>query len=87
MYSGRPIMHIYHSHIFHQQGALGRDIAGRHRITTFFAPCHTHLDKLQESTVDRRAQWLDVLVELDGGGSALGNTFGRELEFLQEVLV
>ena len=41
------------------------------------------LDELQERTLQRRAEWLNVLVEVDGGNSALGNAFRGELEFLR----
>lgn len=43
----------------------------------------TTLGKLLESAVDRRAQGLDILPEVDRGGCALRNTFWRELEFLR----
>ena len=42
-----------------------------------------HLDKLLERTVEGRAERLDVLVEVNGELSSLGNAFGRELEFLR----
>ena len=47
---------------------------------------HTHncdtLDEVEESTVEGRAQRLDVLVELDGLKGALGDALWSELEFL-----
>lgn len=42
------------------------------------------LDELLESAVEGRAQRLDVLVELDGADSALGDPLGCELEFLMQ---
>jgi hypothetical protein len=47
-------------------------------------PFHTfsNLDKLLESAVERGAEWLDVLVEVDGEFGALGDASGCELEFL-----
>lgn len=42
----------------------------------------TGLDELEESAVDWRAQRLDVLVEVDGGGGALGDALWGELELL-----
>jgi hypothetical protein len=41
------------------------------------------LDELRESTVDGRAERLDVLVEVNGCFGALGNALGCEFEFLQ----
>lgn len=41
------------------------------------------LDELLEGTVERRSQRLNILVEVDGGNRALGDTLGSELEFLQ----
>jgi hypothetical protein len=40
------------------------------------------LDKLLERTVKRRAERLDLLVEVNGSLSTLGNALGGELEFL-----
>jgi hypothetical protein len=40
------------------------------------------LDKLLERTVERRAERLDLLVEVNGSLSTLGNAFWGELEFL-----
>ena len=40
------------------------------------------LDELLESAVERRAEGLDLLPEVDGGGGALGDALGGELEFL-----
>jgi hypothetical protein len=40
------------------------------------------LDKLLEGTVDGRAKWLDILVEVDSEKGALSDAFGSELEFL-----
>lgn len=40
------------------------------------------LDKLLESAVDGGADGLDLLPEVDGGGGALGDALGGELEFL-----
>ncbi len=40
------------------------------------------LDELLESAVERRAQRLNILVELDRGLSTLGDAFWGELEFL-----
>jgi len=42
----------------------------------------TYLDKLLESTVERRAEGLDFLVEVDCELGALGNALGGELELL-----
>jgi hypothetical protein len=47
---------------------------------------HTRLDKLLESTVERRAERLDVLVEVDGELRTLGNALWGELEFLRKSL-
>lgn len=44
------------------------------------------LDKLSEGAVDGGAEGLDVLVEVDGGDRALGDTLGGELELLRSVL-
>jgi len=41
------------------------------------------LDKLLEGTIDGRAKWLDVLVEVDSEKGAFGDAFGSELEFLR----
>ena len=41
-----------------------------------------HLDKLLERAVEGRAERLDVLVEVNGSLSTLGNAFWGELEFL-----
>ena len=40
-------------------------------------------DELLERAIERRAKGLDVLVKVDGRNSALGDAFGRELEFLR----
>ena len=40
------------------------------------------LDELLESTVERRSQRLDLLVEVNGSLSTLGNPLGGELELL-----
>jgi hypothetical protein len=45
-----------------------------------------HLDKLLERAVERRSERLDVLVEINGKLSALGNTLRGEFEFLEYVL-
>jgi hypothetical protein len=54
--------------------------------STFIFPIYITIsstsDQLSEGTVDRRANRLDVFPEVDGSNSALGDTFGRELEFL-----
>lgn len=44
-------------------------------------------DQLLERTVERRAKRLDVLVELNGGSSALGDALWGELEFLDDMSV
>lgn len=44
---------------------------------------HKRLDKLLKSTVERRAERLDVLVEVDGELRTLGDALWGELEFLQ----
>lgn len=41
-----------------------------------------HLDKLLESTVERRSQRLDLLVEVNGGLGTLSNALGGELKLL-----
>ena len=65
---------------------------GRHRIFTLSIPslvpqCSyctvAALDELGESTIDRRTQRLDLLIEIDGGHRTLGDTLGCELEFLR----
>jgi hypothetical protein len=48
---------------------------------------HKYLDKLLERTVKRRAEGLDVLVEVNGELGALGNAFSSEFEFLSSALV
>ena len=45
------------------------------------------LDELQERALQWRAQRLDVLVEVNGGNSALCDALGCELEFLQIVSI
>jgi hypothetical protein len=46
-------------------------------------PTFDDLYELSESTVDRRAQRLDVFIEVHGRDSTFSHTFGCELEFLQ----
>ena len=50
--------------------------------TTMPLLCGESLDELLESAVDGRAEGLDLLPEVDGGGGALGDALGGELEFL-----
>jgi len=47
---------------------------------------HSSLDELGESAIDRGAQRLDILPEVDGGVGALGDALGGELEFLEELI-
>jgi hypothetical protein len=49
----------------------------RFPLTTIF-----RLDDLLESAVDGRADVGHILPEVDGGGRALGNALGGELELL-----
>ena len=44
-------------------------------------------DKLLERAVERRTERLDILVEVNGSLSTLGNTFRGKLELLQWLLV
>lgn len=46
-----------------------------------------HLDDLLESTVERAAERLDVLIELDGLGSTLGDALRSEFKLLVDLLV
>lgn len=61
---------------------INASLAGFQSITQLHTS--THLDKVEESAVERRAERLDVLVEFDSRDGTLGNTFWRELEFLQQ---
>lgn len=48
---------------------------------------YKNLDDVLESAVNRGAQRLNVLPEIDGGQSTLGDTRGGELELLVYLLV
>ena len=47
----------------------------------------SRLDQLLEGAVDRRAERLDILVELDRGNGTFGDAIWLELEFLQQQSV
>src|SRR4051794_12719810 len=60
---------------------------------TFLIPSSSHLPftnslyNLSESTVKWRSNWLDVLPEVNGSLSTLGNTLWGEFELLVDILV
>jgi hypothetical protein len=78
---------IHKGHVFLMKQAAASCIHHHHtnipRLHKAKAALRKRLDKLLERTVKRRAERLDVLVELNGGLSTLGNALGSELEFLQ----
>jgi hypothetical protein len=73
----RLLLHIHQS--FHYEAKIPRLYKANLTL-------QKRLDELLERTVDRRAERLDLLVEVNGGLSTLGNAFGGELEFLQSSL-
>ena len=47
----------------------------------------TNLDELSESSVDRTSDGLDVLPEVDGGDSPLGDAGWGEFKLLIDILI
>lgn len=54
-------------------------------IRVFLTSFIRKLDELLEGTVERGAEGLDLLVEVDGGDGALGDALGGEFEFLSKA--